>query len=173
MICALCKFFLQDTDVQCDPETACPDETTCCQLGSGDWGCCPMPKAVCCDDKIHCCPEGTNCNVEAGTCEQGGTSLAFPWFSKFSATKFAKVRFTYRRDAVDSRRDGTEDQLLTACFAFVVNEQWHPMPGPSKKMRRRWHLLQTGHTSNLGLLPIAACHMLSGWSPLLPQWFQM
>ena len=36
----------------------CPDQTTCCQLSSGDWGCCPLPNAVCCEDHLHCCPEG-------------------------------------------------------------------------------------------------------------------
>ena len=34
-------------DVQCpDGEESCPDGDTCCQLESGDYGCCPYPKVV-------------------------------------------------------------------------------------------------------------------------------
>jgi len=34
-------------DVQCpDGEESCPDGDTCCQLKSGDYGCCPYPKVV-------------------------------------------------------------------------------------------------------------------------------
>lgn len=29
--------------VQCDGQEQCPDDNTCCQLQSGEWGCCPMP----------------------------------------------------------------------------------------------------------------------------------
>ena len=30
---------------------------------------CPLPKAVCCADKIHCCPEGYKCDDKKGKCE--------------------------------------------------------------------------------------------------------
>ena len=34
-------------DVQCpDGEESCPDGDTCCQLQSGDYGCCPYPQVV-------------------------------------------------------------------------------------------------------------------------------
>ena len=49
----------------------CPDGTTCCPLGGGAYGCCPIPNAVCCSDKIHCCPSGYTCDVSAGTCMKG------------------------------------------------------------------------------------------------------
>ena len=33
------------------------------------WACCPIPKATCCDDRIHCCPhELPVCDVEHGRC---------------------------------------------------------------------------------------------------------
>ncbi|XP_078454932.1 progranulin-like isoform X2 [Lampetra planeri] len=73
------------SDVRCDDFTSCPDQNTCCILPSGQWGCCPLPKAVCCDDKVHCCPEGTTCNVTAQTCNQAGLSL--PWSTKTPALR--------------------------------------------------------------------------------------
>ena len=44
--------------VECDDGSTCPTGTTCCKLSSGGYGCCPYPKAVCCDDGEHCCPHG-------------------------------------------------------------------------------------------------------------------
>ena len=43
---------------------------TCCKLSSGEWGCCPLPNAVCCKDGNHCCPQGYVCVVSAGTCSK-------------------------------------------------------------------------------------------------------
>ncbi|NXT29833.1 GRN protein, partial [Syrrhaptes paradoxus] len=57
-------------DVQCDELTSCPQGTTCCRLGSGAWGCCPLEQAVCCTDHVHCCPRGYTCNVAAQSCEK-------------------------------------------------------------------------------------------------------
>ncbi|CAH1788058.1 unnamed protein product, partial [Owenia fusiformis] len=51
----------------------CPDGSTCCKLSSGQYGCCPMPKAVCCSDGVHCCPSGTTCDVSAGKCNRGNS----------------------------------------------------------------------------------------------------
>ena len=44
-----------------DGVSQCPDGATCCKLSSGEWGCCPLPNAVCCSDGVHCCPEGYTC----------------------------------------------------------------------------------------------------------------
>ncbi|PVD30140.1 hypothetical protein C0Q70_09402 [Pomacea canaliculata] len=52
-----------------DGETQCPDNNTCCPTTSGESGCCPLPQAVCCSDKIHCCPAGTVCNLTSSTCD--------------------------------------------------------------------------------------------------------
>nr|CAB3250925.1 granulins-like [Phallusia mammillata] len=60
---------LDVTSVVCPGGTSmCPDGNTCCKLPSGQYGCCPVPNAVCCSDGVHCCPNGYTCNVGAGTC---------------------------------------------------------------------------------------------------------
>ncbi len=41
-----------------DGKSECPTGTSCCQLDSGEYGCCPLPNAVCCSDHLHCCPSG-------------------------------------------------------------------------------------------------------------------
>ncbi|XP_069094009.1 progranulin isoform X19 [Pleurodeles waltl] len=71
------------SDIACDDTFSCPDDNTCCRTASGEWGCCPMPKAVCCSDHVHCCPNGYTCNVEQESCVQGGLSV--PWFRKDAA----------------------------------------------------------------------------------------
>ncbi|XP_073539292.1 progranulin isoform X5 [Phyllobates terribilis] len=65
----------KSTDVKCDDETACPDETTCCRLESGEWGCCPYEQAVCCSDHLHCCPSGYTCDVATASCNKPSDSL--------------------------------------------------------------------------------------------------
>ena len=40
----------------------CPDANTCCRMRSGDFGCCPLPEAVCCPDSRSCCPNGYRCD---------------------------------------------------------------------------------------------------------------
>ncbi|XP_049323811.1 granulin a isoform X5 [Astyanax mexicanus] len=67
-------------NVPCNDTAACPDETTCCKDSEGEWKCCPLPQAVCCDDFIHCCPHGKKCNLAAGTCEDPSGSV--PWMKK-------------------------------------------------------------------------------------------
>ncbi|KAJ8404295.1 hypothetical protein AAFF_G00340680 [Aldrovandia affinis] len=67
-------------NVTCDPSHACPDGTTCCKGETGDWTCCPIPEAVCCDDHIHCCPKDTTCDVAAGSCD--GPTGSRPWLEK-------------------------------------------------------------------------------------------
>ena len=46
----------------------CSDNSTCCPLSSGQYGCCPVQKAICCPDNVHCCPQGYTCDTDAGTC---------------------------------------------------------------------------------------------------------
>eukprot|EP01012_Entosiphon_sulcatum_P011480 TRINITY_DN16991_c0_g1_i1.p1 TRINITY_DN16991_c0_g1~~TRINITY_DN16991_c0_g1_i1.p1 ORF type:complete len:468 (-),score=56.55 TRINITY_DN16991_c0_g1_i1:31-1434(-) len=46
-----------------DGLSACPDGSTCGQLSSGRWYCCPSAQAVLCHDFLHCCPHGTTCNM--------------------------------------------------------------------------------------------------------------
>ncbi|KAK5610595.1 hypothetical protein CRENBAI_002714 [Crenichthys baileyi] len=74
------------TAVLCnDGASECPDETTCCETPEGQWGCCPMPKAVCCDDKKHCCPDGTTCDTEHMKCISTSTKKELPMWAKFPA----------------------------------------------------------------------------------------
>ncbi|XP_022079849.1 granulins-like isoform X7 [Acanthaster planci] len=64
-------------------QAQCPSGNTCCRLASGQWGCCPLPSAVCCSDHIHCCPHGYTCDISTGTCSLGEMTL--PWFEKTAA----------------------------------------------------------------------------------------
>ena len=52
-------------------QSECPDGNTCCKLTSGEYGCCPLPNAVCCTDGEHCCPSGYTCS--------GGMYLLIGW----------------------------------------------------------------------------------------------
>uniref|UniRef100_A0A8C5UUN6 Progranulin n=1 Tax=Microcebus murinus TaxID=30608 RepID=A0A8C5UUN6_MICMU len=63
------------SDVHCDNFTSCPSASTCCKLLSGQWGCCPVPKAVCCVDHQHCCPQGYTCTAK-GQCQRGNRIVA-------------------------------------------------------------------------------------------------
>ncbi|XP_014669886.1 PREDICTED: granulins-like [Priapulus caudatus] len=75
----------KSTAVICpDGKSQCPDQTSCCVMTTGQYGCCPLPKAVCCNDKVHCCPQGTTCDVAQGRCSQKDLSL--PWYKKFEAS---------------------------------------------------------------------------------------
>ncbi|PNI17697.1 GRN isoform 9, partial [Pan troglodytes] len=50
--------------IQCpDSQFECPDFSTCCVMVDGSWGCCPMPQASCCEDRVHCCPHGAFCDL--------------------------------------------------------------------------------------------------------------
>lgn len=78
----------QSADQKCDSSFSCPEDATCCKMLSGEWGCCPLRQAVCCDDHIHCCPHGTVCNLAAGTCDgvsDGRGRHTVPWVSKTPA----------------------------------------------------------------------------------------
>lgn len=55
----VCYFsVLTETYVVCPDGSECLDYETCCMMDTGHYGCCPLPKAVCCSDEEHCCPEG-------------------------------------------------------------------------------------------------------------------
>ncbi|XP_076460916.1 progranulin-like isoform X2 [Babylonia areolata] len=69
--------------VKCDATHDCPTGSTCCMTSSGQWGCCPLPKAVCCADHLHCCPNGFKCHTSTGQCEKGSVTL--PWLKKSPA----------------------------------------------------------------------------------------
>ncbi|GFY68077.1 granulin [Trichonephila inaurata madagascariensis] len=57
-----------DATRRCDKGSYCPDESTCCEVLHGGYGCCPLPNAVCCPDKIHCCYSGEHCDASSHYC---------------------------------------------------------------------------------------------------------
>ncbi|XP_067238020.1 granulin a isoform X2 [Chanodichthys erythropterus] len=70
--------------VPCDAHTSCPDYTTCCLIAkTNKWGCCPLPKAVCCTDGEHCCPAYYKCDVSRVSCIKG--DVVIPWYNKIAA----------------------------------------------------------------------------------------
>uniref|UniRef100_A0A3B3VYI3 Granulin b n=1 Tax=Poecilia latipinna TaxID=48699 RepID=A0A3B3VYI3_9TELE len=69
-----------------DHESECPDDTTCCQLYDSSWGCCPLPKAVCCEDKRHCCPGGSKCDLVHLKCVSPSLE-SFPMLEKLPAKR--------------------------------------------------------------------------------------
>ncbi|XP_071247985.1 progranulin-like isoform X3 [Salvelinus alpinus] len=69
---------------KCDESTSCPGQSTCCKTTTGNWACCPLPNAMCCNDHLHCCPHGTVCNLEASTCDDP-SGFTMPWVTKVPA----------------------------------------------------------------------------------------
>uniref|UniRef100_A0A3Q3N845 Granulin a n=1 Tax=Mastacembelus armatus TaxID=205130 RepID=A0A3Q3N845_9TELE len=109
-------------DVQCDSTASCPDGTTCCKTKDGQWACCPLPEAVCCEDFIHCCPKGKKCNLTAQTCEDGTSSV--PWLEKVPTIPRQGVRAgDVQCDSTASCPDGT-----TCCK--TKDGQWACCPLP-------------------------------------------
>ncbi|KAJ9580466.1 hypothetical protein L9F63_024355, partial [Diploptera punctata] len=52
----------------CPDQSQCDDDETCCSVGGGRYGCCPMLQAVCCRDLRTCCPQGYTC-MGSGGCQ--------------------------------------------------------------------------------------------------------
>ncbi|KAJ8024785.1 Granulin [Holothuria leucospilota] len=91
-----------------DGQSECPDGNTCCKLSSGQYGCCPIPNAVCCSDHLHCCPSGYTCDVSAGTCTKGNEVMT--WFEKTEA----KVKSVICPDGQSECPDGNTCCLLSS-----------------------------------------------------------
>uniref|UniRef100_A0A8C3QR52 Granulin precursor n=1 Tax=Cyanoderma ruficeps TaxID=181631 RepID=A0A8C3QR52_9PASS len=70
-----------------DGQSECPDDATCCVTSSGTWGCCPMPQASCCADKVHCCPHATVCDLTHGRCVSPTGDTDVPLSTPFPAWK--------------------------------------------------------------------------------------
>ncbi|CAF1075057.1 unnamed protein product, partial [Didymodactylos carnosus] len=83
---------LNDNSVTCpDGQSSCPDGQTCCQLSTGQYGCCPLPDAVCCNDHLHCCPHGYTCDTEHSTCKRAEDEFdILPIFKKLPSFKLPK-----------------------------------------------------------------------------------
>ena len=105
-----------------DEKSECPNHNTCCKLASGQWGCCPLPKAVCCSDGIHCCPNGYMCNAANGTCSRGADSI--PMSQKVKALeRMPKLKSVFCPDGQSQCPDGN-----TCCK--LASGQWGCCPLP-------------------------------------------
>lgn len=74
-----------ETYVDCLDGSQCLDYETCCMMDTGHYGCCPLPKAVCCSDEEHCCPEGYRCDLTSETCVAGDVRI--PMLKKTTAAR--------------------------------------------------------------------------------------
>ncbi|KAL2101370.1 hypothetical protein ACEWY4_003131 [Coilia grayii] len=117
-------------NVTCDTEHSCPDGTTCCKNEQGEWACCPLPEAVCCEDHIHCCPHGTTCNVAAGTCDSadGPASMV----TKLPATTTYKMPILPDEFSLTSQCDPSTScpDRNTCCF-MKKEKKWGCCPFPN------------------------------------------
>lgn len=87
--------------VECPDKSRCLDYETCCPISDWEYGCCPMRRAVCCDDRKHCCPSGFRCEEESNTCSMKGLRIPMLMNRKSSRQQTQskvnlddKIRFT-------------------------------------------------------------------------------
>jgi len=64
---ALVEIGPQNRD-DCPSTSVCPSNETCCDLGFGQFGCCPYVNAFCCSNLRSCCPNGYKCD-SSGNCQ--------------------------------------------------------------------------------------------------------
>ncbi|XP_066939524.1 progranulin-like [Macrobrachium rosenbergii] len=103
------------SDVVCpDERYHCPSHTTCCQLKGGDYGCCPLERATCCEDKEHCCPNGFQCTV--GGCVRGTVRL--PSF----------LRITPSQQTASFVQDGKMSPKTETNVSSVICPDGYPCP---------------------------------------------
>ncbi|XP_066484930.1 progranulin isoform X2 [Tiliqua scincoides] len=127
-------------DVKCDDRTACLDGTTCCRKATGEWGCCPIPEAICCADHKHCCPSGYTCDVAHSACTKS-THLS-PWIS------VAPVLATLERDVKCDDRTSCPDG--TTCCR-LASGQWGCCPfAQAVCCSDHIHCCPQGYTCNQG-----------------------
>ncbi|XP_056608956.1 granulin a isoform X1 [Triplophysa dalaica] len=112
-----------DETVLCgDGNSECPVDTTCCETEvDGQWACCPMPKAVCCDDKVHCCPEDSICDVQSSKC-LSSTNQDLPMWAKFPARLRAEWE-DHRPAAVVTPEMSTEAEPTTNQITTALSQE--------------------------------------------------
>ncbi|KAL8609416.1 hypothetical protein ACOMHN_019905 [Nucella lapillus] len=125
--------------VQCDATHECPTGNTCCKTTSGQWGCCPMPQAVCCQDNVHCCPKGYTCDLSAGKCEKGFITL--PWLEKQPATITAPLK----EEVEAVQCDATHECPTGNTCCKTTSGQWGCCPMPQDNV----HCCPNGYTCDL------------------------
>ncbi|CAI5451190.1 unnamed protein product [Caenorhabditis angaria] len=67
-------YFCRNADFEpnlCDKEmiTQCDEYAVCCDIGKGQYGCCPFTNGICCPGFHTCCPSGFQC-TDSGTCKR-------------------------------------------------------------------------------------------------------
>ncbi|XP_028930904.1 progranulin isoform X2 [Ornithorhynchus anatinus] len=130
-----------------DAHSQCSESTTCCQRPDGHYGCCPLPNAVCCPDRIHCCPQGTRCDLQQGKClsSEGATSpllaerpAVFPLLTERPAVPVQEVKCDNEVSCPDS---------YTCCR--LPSGQWGCCPFPEAVCcPDRQHCCPHGYTCN-------------------------
>ncbi|XP_041943510.1 granulin a isoform X1 [Alosa sapidissima] len=150
-------------EVPCDDKVACEDGNTCCKTTAGDWACCPLPKAVCCDDHIHCCPEGTTCDTAGGSCLSATGAVSM--LTKLPAVALPPKENDVTCDSTASCPDGTtcckNEQGQWACCplpeAVCCDDHIHCCPeGTTCDTAEGSCLSATGAVSMLTKLPALA-----------------
>lgn len=136
---------LEVEDEKCDEKTRCPWGSTCCKMNSGQWACCPLPQAVCCNDHEHCCPKGYKCNVAEGTCDKpGGLSVA--WLQKIPALQeeLGQTVSHPTQNMCDAQTSCPRD---TTCCFMEKEHKWGCCPLPNAVCCKDGnHCCPSGHT---------------------------
>ncbi|XP_028286498.1 granulin b isoform X2 [Parambassis ranga] len=132
-------------DERCDKQTRCPGGTTCCKTDSGQWACCPLPQAVCCNDHKHCCPKGYKCNVAEQTCDKPG-ELSLPWFQKIPSLHRKPVSGS-SGPSKNMRDAQTSCPRDTTCCFMDKTQKWGCCPLPNAVCCKDGnHCCPSGHT---------------------------
>uniref|UniRef100_A0A8C5GSS2 Progranulin-like n=1 Tax=Gouania willdenowi TaxID=441366 RepID=A0A8C5GSS2_GOUWI len=105
---------------KCDAQTMCPRGNTCCQKEDGQWACCPLPQAVCCDDHEHCCPKGYRCNVAEQTCDKPDATAVL-WLQKALLLQGVPVTLVSGGNMCDSKTSCPGD---TTCCFMKREQKW-------------------------------------------------
>lgn len=95
--------------IKCSDKQYCRDNQTCCLALGVPYGCCPLPKAVCCPNKRTCCPHGFVC-VEYG-------KICLP---RYQISKMETIRVAKRtRVALKKNTDITYDN------SWLRGDKWY------------------------------------------------
>lgn len=101
-----------------DGSSFCPNDNTCCPMKDGSYGCCPIPKAICCLDHLHCCPQDTKCDIQKATCiqQKSNQTQSIKWFVKSEAQQLNVIdELTIKLDPLICPDKTTCDARNTCC----------------------------------------------------------
>ena len=64
-LCLIENVYCGSTTLQgtllCPDQNYCGAESTCCETKYSSYGCCPLYRANCCNNRLTCCPNGMMC----------------------------------------------------------------------------------------------------------------